>query len=73
MITFKNGHPDEKTDIPDGEYYTIVEVAERLDVGESTVRSWIFRGQLPAVDYHGWKYVPKNAVLRTRRKTDIAI
>ena len=71
MITFKNGHPDEKTDIPDGEYYTIVETAERLDVGESSVRCWISRGQLASIDYYGRKYVPKNAILRTRRSSDI--
>ena len=60
MIAFKNGHPDEKTDIPDGEYYTVPELAEKLDVPQVRVRQWIKRGNLAAVNFYGRNYIPKN-------------
>lgn len=68
MIIFKNGHPDEKTAIPDGSYMTIKEFAEKMDVSENLVRVWIMRGNITALDYYGRKLIPKNAIVRFSNK-----
>ena len=68
MITFKNGHPDEKTDIPDGSYMTIKEFAEEMDVSESLVRMWIIRGNITAIDYYGRKLIPNGTIVRFSNK-----
>ena len=68
MITFKNGHPDEKTDIPDGSYMTIKEFAEEMDVSEGLVRMWIMRGNITAIDYYGRKLIPNGTIVRFSNK-----
>lgn len=68
MITFKNGHPDEKTDIPDGVYMTVKEFANKMDVSESLARMWIMRGNITAIDYYGRKLIPKGTIVRFSNK-----
>ena len=48
-------------DFQDGEYYTISEFAELYDVPESSVRTWLNRGQLPCINCYGRTYIPKDA------------
>ena len=65
MVEFQDGHPTTASDgdIPDGKYYTQKEFAELYDVPESTVRIWVFRGQIPVVSYYGRIYIPDWAVV----------
>ena len=39
--------------MPDETYLTVQEIAKRLKVGEQTVRRWIKKGILPAIDILG--------------------
>lgn len=42
--------------MPQDQYQTVREVAERLKVAEATVRHWIKEGQLRAIDIgKGWR------------------
>ena len=42
--------------MPQDQYQTVKEVAERLKVAEATVRHWIKEGQLRAIDIgKGWR------------------
>jgi excisionase family DNA binding protein len=42
--------------MPQDQYQTVREVAERLKVAEATVRHWIREGQLRAIDIgKGWR------------------
>lgn len=61
MVEFRNGWLWAGEDIPDGEYCTISEFAELYDIPESSVRTWLNRGQLPFVRCYGRTYIPKDA------------
>lgn len=63
MVEFRDGRMSTDCDIPDGMYYTIEEFAELYDVPESSVRTWINRGQLPFVHCYGRTYIPENAAV----------
>ena len=67
MIRFKNGHPDDGSDIPDGEYYTVPEFAAKYDVPDATVRIWVNRGQLSCEHYYGRVFIPEGAQIGYRR------
>lgn len=42
--------------MPDDQYQTVRDVADRLKVAESTVRQWIRSGELRAIDIgKGWR------------------
>jgi excisionase family DNA binding protein len=42
--------------MPQDQYQTVKEVADRLKVAEATVRHWIRKGQLRAIDIgKGWR------------------
>ena len=67
MTEFRNGRPvGEKSDIPDGKYYTTREFAEKHDVSETRVRVWINRGQLEAKHWYGRIFIPESSVVRFR-------
>ena len=67
MVEFRNGWLWAGEDIPDGEYCTISEFAELYDIPESSVRTWLNRGQLPFVRCYGRVYIPENAKFRYNR------
>ena len=53
--------------MPRDQYQTVKEVADRLMVGEATVRNWIKDGELRAIDIgKGWRIADSdlNAFLR---------
>ena len=75
MIEFKNGclvnSDGEFTDIPDGKYYTVPELAKKLDVPQVRIRQWILRGNLTAVRCFGRNYIHENFTIgfsRTGKK-----
>lgn len=61
MVEFREGWLWVGEDIPDGEYYTISEFAELYDIPESSVRTWLNRGQLSCINCYGRTYIPKDA------------
>ena len=63
MVEFRNGQivSNSPGDIPDGFYYTQKELAEILDVPETTVRVWVKRGIITCVHYYGHTYIPVDA------------
>lgn len=63
MVEFRDGWMSVDSDIPNGNYYTIEEYADMYDVPESSIRTWINRGQVPAVHCYGRTYIPENAVV----------
>lgn len=67
MVEFRDGHPYEDTEIPDGEYYTTKEFAALYDVPESTVRIWIKRRQVPCASYYGRSFIPAWAQINYHR------
>lgn len=56
---FRNGHPDAETHIPDGVYMELKEFAVEHDLPEETVRTWVKRRQVPAVNYYGRIFIPE--------------
>ena len=68
MITFRNGRPAEQIDIPDGDYYTVAEYAERMDVPQGTVRMWIHRGLVSCKSCYGHIYISANEPVMYRQK-----
>ena len=58
MVVFKDGHPAEKSLIPDGEYLEITEFAKKFGVPLENVRTWVKRRQLPCVSYYGRLFIP---------------
>lgn len=60
MVVFKDGHPAEKSLIPDGEYLEITEFAKKFGVPLENVRTWVKRRQLPCVSYYGRLLIPGN-------------
>jgi excisionase family DNA binding protein len=50
--------------VPNERYQTVKEVADRLKVGEATVRHWIRTGDLRAVDIgKGWRIADMDLAL----------
>ncbi|MEM8985239.1 MAG: helix-turn-helix domain-containing protein [Pseudomonadota bacterium] len=52
-------------------FMSVKDVAELLQIGETTIRNWIRSGELPAIDVgREWRIAPKEleAFLETRRR-----
>lgn len=50
------------------EYLTIAEVAERLALGESTIRDYVRTGHLPAIQIKGAIRIDWNDVLKFKQR-----
>lgn len=58
-VTFRGGHPVEKTGIPDGVYLSVSKFATDHDISYDLVWSWIRRKQIPFIDYYGRTLIPE--------------
>lgn len=45
-------------------FLTLIETANKFDVGVETIRAWIVQGRLDSVDLLGVMYVPANAEVK---------
>lgn len=47
--------------IPNGDYYTVQDFAQKHDVGVPRVRQWIRRGHIPSTIFNGIRIIPVDA------------
>lgn len=67
MILFQNNcivgdTNNDHSSVPDGWYYTVRELAEKLDIPESTIRVMKKRGELRCFSYYGRTYIDSKSV-----------